>query len=79
MVATDVFKVGETPSFGGGCLTYTASVDTRGQYYSSPPGTAKYGDAAYGNQFTVTQVSKEASDDAKAKKLWDLTESLIPL
>jgi protochlorophyllide reductase len=77
--ATDLLKVGETPSFGGGCLAYMAnSVDTRGMYYSSDPGTAaKYGDAAYGKQFTVVTPSKEARDDAKAKRLWELSEKLL--
>ncbi|CAB9524931.1 Protochlorophyllide reductase A, chloroplastic [Seminavis robusta] len=79
VVATDVFKVGETPTFGGGTLYYTTTVDTRGGYYSSAPGSSKYGDAALGNQFAETQCSKEASDDAKAKNLWDLTDSLIGL
>lgn len=79
MAATNVLKVGETPSFGGGCLTYVTTLGTRGQYYSSPPGSARYGDSAYGNQFTVYTVSKEASDDAKAKRLWELTDKLIGL
>jgi protochlorophyllide reductase len=79
VVATDVFKVGESPSFGGGCLVYTTTVNTPGGYYSSAPGSSKYGDTAFGNQFTLSKVSKEASDDVKAKALWDLTESLIKL
>ena len=54
-----------------------ASVDTKGEYYNSPPGSSKYGDAAFGNQFTVTPVSKEAQDDAEAKKLWELSEKLV--
>jgi hypothetical protein len=49
------------------------TLDTKGLYYSSPPGSVKYGDAAYGKQFTVTTVSKEAQDDAKAKRLWELS------
>jgi hypothetical protein len=53
------------------------SVDTKGEYYNSPPGSSKYGDAAFGNQFTVSAVSKEAQDDAKAKKLWELSEKLV--
>jgi hypothetical protein len=79
VAATNVFKVGELPSFGGGCLVYTTTVNTRGGYYASAPGSSKYGDAAFGNQFTLSQVSKEASDDAKAKTLWELTDSLINL
>ena len=79
VAATNVLKVGETPAFGGGCLTYMTTVDTHGKYYTSPPGTAKYGDAAYGNQFTLSAVSKEASDDDKAKRLWELTDGLIGL
>jgi hypothetical protein len=53
------------------------SVDTKGAYYNSPPGSSQYGDAAFGNQFTVTPVSTEAQDDAEAKKLWKLSEKLV--
>jgi hypothetical protein len=58
-------------------LAYMTTVNTKGGYYSSPPGSTKYGDAAYGNQFTLDTVSKEAQDDAKAKLLWELTEKAI--
>jgi hypothetical protein len=53
------------------------SVDTKGEYYNSPPGSSKYGNAAFGNQFIVAPVSKEAQDDAEAKKLWELSEKLV--
>ena len=79
--ATKLLKVGETPHWGGGSLEYMALdkdvASKGGLFYSSPPGSSKYGDDAFGNQFTVTQVSKEARDDAKAAKLWQLTEKLI--
>lgn len=79
--ATKLFKVAETPHWGGGTLEYMAldrDVGSEGgQFYSSPPGSAKYGDDAFGNQFTVTEASKEARDDAKAKKLWELSENLV--
>ena len=78
--ATDLLKVGETPEFGGGCLAYMTGVTTQGMYYSSDPGTAaKYGDSAYGNQFAVEAPSKEAQDDGKAKRLWDLSEKALGL
>lgn len=48
-----------------------------GQYYTSPPGSSKYGDDAFGNQFTLSDVSKEAKDVNKAKYLWELSEQLI--
>lgn len=54
-------------------------VDTKGKYYSSPPGTVKYGDAAYGKQFTIEDVSKEAQDDAKARRLWELSCKILGL
>lgn len=54
-------------------------MDTKGKYYTSPPGSVKYGDAAYGNQFTVESVSKEAQDDAKAKRLWELSCQVLGL
>ena len=76
--ATDLFKVGETPPWGGGCLTYMVNqVTDRGTFYSSPPGSSKYGDAAYGKQFTVSQIGKEAQDDTKAARLWELTEKAL--
>jgi hypothetical protein len=53
------------------------SVDARGEFWTSDPGSSKYGDAAYGREFTTTEVSKEAKDDAKAKKLWELSEKLV--
>lgn len=75
--ATDLLKVGETPEYGGGCLAYVANVDTKGEYYCSPPGSSKYGEDAFGNQFKTKQVSEEGRDDEKAKRLWDLSEKLI--
>ena len=76
--ATDLLKVGENPEWGGGCLTYMINqVADRGTFYSSAPGSSKYGDAAYGNQFTVTTVSNEAQDDTKATRLWELTEKAL--
>jgi Dehydrogenases with different specificities (related to short-chain alcohol dehydrogenases) len=84
-VATDLFRVGETVHWGGGALEYMAldakTVGSRcgGLYYTSPPGSSKYGDDAYGNQFTVANVSKEASDMEKAKRLWELSEKLVRL
>jgi protochlorophyllide reductase len=78
--ATDLLKVGETPSWGGGCLTYmTTKVNSKGLYYSSDPGSSKYGDSAYGNQFDAVDVSKEAQDDEKAKRLWELSEKALGL
>lgn len=76
--ATDLLKVGENPEWGGGCLAYMVNqVADRGTFYSSAPGSSKFGNAAYGNQFTVTTVSKEAQDDAKATRLWELTEKAL--
>jgi hypothetical protein len=75
--ATDLIKVGETPAWGGGCLTYMNLVNTKGMYYSSAPGSSKFGDDAYGNQFAPTGISKEAQDDAKASRLWSLSEQLL--
>jgi len=76
-VATDLVKVGETPAWGGGALAYMTTVNTAGKYYTSDPGSSKYGDSAYGKQFVTSAVSKEASDDAKATRLWELTDKLI--
>lgn len=77
-------KVGETTHYGGGTLEYmTLSKkvgEKGGDYYFSPPGSSKYGDTAYGNQFDVSEVSKEAlaSDDAgKGIRFWELSEKLV--
>jgi hypothetical protein len=80
--ATSIFRISETCEWGAGCfLVYRiASVhDEYGQYYCAPPGSSKYGDAAYGNQFRAKNVSKEAMDDAQAKRLWELTEKVVGL
>lgn len=77
IAATNLFKVGETEEWGGSALVYTSTVDTKGGYYLSPPGSSKYGDKAFGNQFKLTEPSKEAHDDAKAKRLWELSEKLV--
>ena len=67
VAATNIFKVGETPHYGGGTLEYMAiakDVGTKGGlFYSAEP--------------TVTDCSREAKDDAKAKKLWELSEKLV--
>lgn len=81
--ATNLLKVGESVHWGGGALefmTLDSSVRSKGGlYYNSPPGSSKYGDKAFGNQFAVTQTSKEAKDDAKGKRFWELSEKLVGL
>lgn len=81
--ATDLLKVGENTHWGGGALEYLTldsnAIGKGGLYYTSPPGSSKYGDAAFGNQFTITDVSKEAMDSAKGKRLWELSEKLVGL
>jgi protochlorophyllide reductase len=74
---TKLAKVGETPEWGGAALAYMTTVDTRGDYYNSPPGSSKYGNEALGREFTINPTSKEAQDDAEAKKLWELSEKLV--
>jgi hypothetical protein len=79
--ATDLLKVGETIHWGGGALEYMALDSTvsskGGLYYTSPPGSSKFGDNAFGNQFALSDVSKEAKDDNKARRLWELSEKLV--
>ena len=53
------------------------TVDTKGQYWNSPPGSSKFGDDAFGREFTIDEPSSESQDGDKAKKLWALTEKLI--
>jgi hypothetical protein len=75
--ATDLLKVGETPAWGGSALAYMSGVTTKGTYYTSAPGSSKYGDAAFGNQFGPASTSVESQDDAKGKLLWDLSAKLV--
>ena len=84
VAATKLLKVGETTHYGGGALEYmtlSAKVGERGggYYYYSEPGSSKYGDGAFGRQFDVSEVSKEAracDDDGRAKRFWKLSEEL---
>jgi protochlorophyllide reductase len=79
--ATDLLKVGETPSWGGAALTYMINdVTTKGLYYYSSPGTSsKYGESAFENTqlFGPSDVSVEAQDNVKAQRLWELSEKLL--
>eukprot|EP00984_Skeletonema_dohrnii_P017317 scaffold7864_cov122-Skeletonema_dohrnii-CCMP3373.AAC.7 len=47
--------VGETTHYGGGALEYMTLpnkvAEKEGEYYFSAPGSSKYGDAAFGEQF----------------------------
>lgn len=83
--ATGLFRVGETPVWGGAALAYMTTVgggdksksSSKGEYYTSPPGSSKYGNDAFGNQFKISDVSTEAQDDGKAKRFWELSEKLV--
>jgi protochlorophyllide reductase len=81
--ANNLLKVGETPQFGGGALEYMcldkSAGANGGRYFFSAPGSSKYGDAAYGDQFNESEVSEEARDDAKGRRLWDLSMKLVGL
>jgi protochlorophyllide reductase len=77
LAATKILGVAESPAWGGAALAYMTTLDTKGEYYCSPPGSSKYGDDAFGREFVVYEVSKEAKDDAKAKRLWELSEGLV--
>ncbi len=84
VAASSLFKVAETPEYGGAALAFMTTVDsTKGEFWDSPPGTSnKYKDAinykgAFGKEFNVAQVSKEARDAEKGKELWKLSEKLV--
>jgi protochlorophyllide reductase len=85
IAATNVLKVGETTHYGGGALEYMTLSKKVGEksgelYFFSPPGSSKYGDDAFGKQFDVSKVSKEAQEsdsNGKAKRLWELSEQLV--
>lgn len=80
LAATNLFRVGESPEWGGAALEYmTRQHDTRGLFYTSPPGSSRYGDAAFGREFIPMPVSKEAQDDSKGKLLWDLSMQSLGL
>ncbi|KAL3810021.1 hypothetical protein ACHAXA_006136 [Cyclostephanos tholiformis] len=71
VAATKLLKVGETTHYGGGALEYMT--------LSAKPGSTKYGNGAFGWQFDVSEVSKEAracDDDGRAKRFWKLSEEL---
>lgn len=84
IAATNLLKVGETPHWGGGALEYVTLSNKVGEqgglFYGSAPGSSKYGEDAFGKQFDVNEVSKEAvaSDESgKAKRFWELSEKLV--
>jgi protochlorophyllide reductase len=85
VAVSSIFKVGETPEYGGAALAYMTMVDsTKGEFYDSPPGTSnKYASdkndykGAFGNEFNLAQVSKEAKDEQKGRELWKLSEKLV--
>jgi protochlorophyllide reductase len=77
IAATDLFKVGETPEWGGQSLVYMTTMSSKGLFYNSQPGSSKYGDAAFGREFVPTEVSTEGQDDEKAKLLWDLSSYVL--
>lgn len=84
VVATNVFKVAESPQYGGAALAFMTTVDgTKGDFYDSPPGTSyKYDPendfkGAFGKEFDVVTVSKEGQDGQKGRELWRLSEKLV--
>ena len=91
IAATNIIKVGETPSWGGAALTYMINnANTKGLYYYSTPGSsAKFSEEeAFGPLSTSSRnppifgpvdVSIEAQDNNKAKLLWELSEKLLDI
>jgi hypothetical protein len=53
------------------------TVNSKGLFYNSSPGSSKYGDDAFGRQFAPMPVSNEAQNDRKALRLWELSEKLL--
>jgi len=77
-VVATTLKLAESPQYGGAALAYMTTVESRGEFWDSPPGTSyKTGEAAFGNEFFVKDVSKEGKDDGKARKIWELSEKLV--
>lgn len=72
--AVNVLGVGTTVDVGGDCLCYmTLSPDLEGvsgPFYATLPGKPK-------SLFGERQISKEASDVEKAKKVWQLSSDLL--
>lgn len=77
IAATDLFKVGETIEWGGASLAYMTTLSTKGLFYNSPPGSSKYGNAAFGRDFVPMPVSNEGQDDVKAATLWELSSKVL--
>jgi len=85
VAASRILRVAETPEYGGAALAYMTTVDsTQGEFYDSPPGTSfKYAadkndyKGAFGKEFNLAQVSKEAKDGQKGQELWRLSEKLV--
>lgn len=85
VAATNIFRVAETPEFGGAALAYMTTVDTLGgEFYDSAPGTSyKYASdqndykGAFGKDFVVTTVSNEGQDAEKGRALWKLSEKMV--
>jgi protochlorophyllide reductase len=70
----DIFRVAETVSGGGDCLTYATEADLPGGVYLNN-GLNGFG----GHKFEITDTSIESQDDAKAAKLWVLSAGLVGL
>ncbi|GMI30071.1 hypothetical protein TrCOL_g3452 [Triparma columacea] len=81
VAATDIFKVGESVSWGGGALHYMATnggIGRGGLYYGAKPGASRGGDGAYGTTFNVDGVSREVREgEEKQRRLWELSEKLM--
>jgi len=82
--ATKLLKFAETPEYGGAALAYMTTVDsTKGEFYDAAPGTSyKYTPdnnfkGAFGKEFNIAQVSKEAQDEQKGRELWKLSEKVV--
>ena len=78
-VTNDLLGVAETVQGAGDCLAYMAvdpSLDSRsGLYFNNEvSGTPLI---APGHTFTEKLPSKEAQDDQKAARLWELSEKLV--
>eukprot|EP00667_Euglena_gracilis_P012655 EG_transcript_13012 len=74
----DLFRVAESVSGGGDCLVYMVETPglPKGAFYNNQ---LDFGNGFGKHAFVETPVSEEATDDAKAAQLWDLSAKLVGL
>jgi protochlorophyllide reductase len=82
VLSEEILKMERTVEFGGGALVFMALADAsglRGGEYWKDVESLRCSMTAYGNEFSPTTVSSDASDKVKRDKLWELSIQLAGL